>query len=68
MSKFNDTSRGTSTAVINSNAGLAGRYARYRIYRRTLAELSTLSVRERDDLGLGGASLRDVAYMAVSGS
>ena len=68
MSKFNDISRGTSTAVINSSAGLAGRYARYRLYRRTLSELSTLSVRERDDLGLGAANLRDVAYKAAYGS
>ncbi len=68
MSKYNDTSHGTSTANLNAPAGLAGRFARYRTYRRTLTELNSLSIRERNDLGLGSENLRAIAYQAAYGS
>ncbi len=41
------------------------RFSRYRLYRKTLNELSQLSIRELDDLGLSRASIRQVAYMAA---
>ena len=37
----------------------------YRLYRKTLAELQSLSDHELDDLGLTRATLRSVAYGSV---
>ena len=55
--------------------GLAGRiegirtsYAQWRVYRRTVAELSALSDRDLSDLGLGRASIRAVALEAAYGA
>lgn len=67
MSTFKDTSHGTSTTLFNASTGIAGRLARYRTYRQTLAELHSLSIRERNDLGLGSENLRAVAYRSVYG-
>jgi len=39
--------------------------AEFRLYRRTMEELESLSDRELSDLGLSRASLRDVALQAV---
>ena len=39
--------------------------AEYRLYRRTMEELESLSDRELSYLGLSRASLRDVALQAV---
>ncbi|SES71860.1 DUF1127 domain-containing protein [Oceanicella actignis] len=44
---------------------LAARYAKWRLYRRTLRELSALDNRDLADLGLSRASLRSVAWHAV---
>lgn len=44
---------------------LGARYARYRVYRDTLAELQSLSERELADLGLSRSMLRRVAYHAA---
>jgi len=41
------------------------RYARYRVYRETLNELSGLSSRDLADLGLHRSELRRVAYQAA---
>ncbi|MCC1494072.1 DUF1127 domain-containing protein [Cognatishimia sp. F0-27] len=49
-------------------ASLRDRWARYTLYRRTLAELNGLSNRELADLGLSRAGLRSVAYEAVYGA
>nr|WP_237072551.1 DUF1127 domain-containing protein [Pseudaestuariivita rosea] len=52
----------------NTKAGLAGlvqRYARYKLYKTTLAELKSLTNRELSDLGLNRTMLRRVAYEAV---
>ncbi len=46
---------------------LQSRYAKYRLYRKTLNELSDLSSRELNDLGLSYANLRSVAYESVYG-
>jgi uncharacterized protein YjiS (DUF1127 family) len=47
---------------------LSQRLARYRLYRRTLAELSVLSDRDCDDLGLDRYSLREVARQTAYGA
>lgn len=44
---------------------LSERFARYRVYRRTLDELYTLSDRELNDLGLNRSMLKRVAYEAA---
>ena len=44
---------------------LTQRLDRYRLYRKTLAELSTLSDREMNDLGIDRFSLRDIARQAA---
>lgn len=48
-------------------AGLAERYARYRLYRETIEELSALDKRELADLGLSGSEIATVAHTAVYG-
>ena len=37
----------------------------WRAYRNTVAELSTLSQRELDDMGIARASIREIARKAV---
>lgn len=59
-------------------AGLAGfaasveqliaRFARFRLYRRTLTELAAASPRDLADLGLSQTNLRAAAYQAVYGA
>jgi uncharacterized protein YjiS (DUF1127 family) len=46
-------------------AGITGRFARYRTYRKTLNELRGLSPRELDDLGLNPSMIRSCAYKAA---
>ena len=46
-------------------ARLAQRWAQYGLYRKTLAELSMLSTRELDDLGLDAGNLQFVARNAA---
>lgn len=46
---------------------LRERIARYRVYRETVLELSTLSERELADLGLSRGTVRAVAYEAAYG-
>lgn len=47
---------------------LAERFARYRVYRDTVAELSMLSGRELSDLGLTRGEIRATAYEAAYGA
>ena len=47
---------------------LMNRIANYRAYNRTVAELSELSSRELNDLGLNRASIRAAAHQAVYGT
>lgn len=44
---------------------LATRYAKYSLYRNTLAELQSLSNRELADLGLARSNLKSIAYEAA---
>ena len=50
------------------HASLARRIARYRAYRKTLAELEALSEHELEDLGLARGTIREVAYRSVYGT
>lgn len=52
--------------TININvAGLRRRLGEYRTYRRTLAELRALSIRQREDLGFAGLDMADIARAAM---
>ena len=57
-----------ATGIVSAIETLTERFARYRLYRRTLAELSTLTDHERTDLGFSGQSPRVAAHEAVYGS
>ena len=46
---------------------LGARYARYRVFRTSLAEMQVLSDRELADLGLSRSMLRRAAYEAAYG-
>lgn len=48
-------------------ANLTERFAKYRMFRRTYAELAELSPREMEDLGLSSYNLRAAAHEAVYG-
>ena len=47
---------------------LVERFAKYRRYRNAFGELSVMSPRELDDLGLSRHNLRTAAYEAVYGT
>lgn len=47
--------------------GFAERYARYRLYRETMAELSHLSARELADLGIHRSQIQSIATEAAYG-
>ncbi|MFY0690852.1 MAG: DUF1127 domain-containing protein [Paracoccaceae bacterium] len=51
----------------HSIAALKLRFAQYRVYRQTLAELRGLSGSELNDLGLNKTLLKRVAYEAAYG-
>ncbi len=46
-------------------ASLRAALERYLDYRRTLAQLRTLSIRQRDDVGIAGLDLKSVARAAA---
>jgi uncharacterized protein YjiS (DUF1127 family) len=48
------------------HASLIERFAQYRAYRATVNELSALSNRELNDLGIGRSMIRDVAANATA--
>ncbi len=45
--------------------GLMAKFARYRLYRQTVKELSELSGRELADLGLHRSEIKRIAYQAA---
>ena len=47
--------------------GLADRWRRFRLFRRTYAELDALSTRELDDLGISRSMITRLAYEAAYG-
>lgn len=48
-------------------ATLRDAWSRYRVYQRTLAELSTLSTRELNDLGISRSMITRLAHEAAYG-
>jgi len=62
-----ETIRRRSPVGKNFLEGMAQRTARYRTYRRTLAELQSLSDRDLTDLGVSRLSIRSIAYKAAYG-
>lgn len=70
MAFAHDTHRAHDSASIWTRLGglradLAERVAKYRLYRATVNELSSLSDRELHDLGLGYADIEAVALKAA---
>lgn len=70
---FADTTKTTKLAhgaasFAPTFADLAERFAKWRLFRRTLAELSDVSPRELADLGLSRSNLHAAAYEAVYGA
>lgn len=61
-----DFSAGVYTTIRNAQA-LGERFAAWRAYRRTIAELSGLGGDELADLGLHRSEIRRVAHEAVYG-
>lgn len=47
--------------------GLADRWRRYRLFRRTYAELDALSTRDLDDLGISRSMITRLAHEAAYG-
>ena len=54
-------------AWLPSIEGLADRWRRWRLFRRTYAELDALSTRELDDLGISRSMITRLAYEAAYG-
>ena len=67
MASSTRTAAGAGVAGrVNAALGaLSERRHRYRTYRVTLAELSALTPRELDDLGIHRTELRRIAYEAA---
>nr|WP_319246853.1 DUF1127 domain-containing protein [uncultured Celeribacter sp.] len=70
MAYANDI-RNAATAPSALSGGLfkavAERFARYKVYRETVLELSELSDRDLADLGMSRSTIRAVAYEAAYG-
>ena len=56
---------GRQTRASRLVGDVTARVERYKTYRRTLADLETLSDRELADLGMSRAMLRAIAYKAA---
>jgi uncharacterized protein YjiS (DUF1127 family) len=66
------SSKGTASTSVIARLTEVGRdaaeaYRAWRLYRRTLGELRQLSLRDLNDLGLNGSTLRQAAYEAAYG-
>ena len=68
MATTANITRGADLNVGGTFGKLAQRWAQYRTYRRTLAELSELSARDLADLGIHRGSIRALAFEAAYGS
>ena len=58
----------TETAASGIVAHLRQVFTDYRLFRKTLDELQSLSDRELADLGMSRLSIRDIARESVSGA
>ena len=65
MSDATYTGSANAGRISNFFNGLVRSYSQYRVYRKTLNELQSLSSRELADLGLHHSQLRSVAYKAA---
>lgn len=61
----NTASNGIADQIAGFFADLRAKAARRKIYRDTLRELSALSNRELDDLGLNRTMLKRIAHQAA---
>lgn len=61
----NTASHGFVDQIATFFADLRAKAARRKVYRETLRELSALSPRELNDLGLDGSMLKRIAYQAA---
>lgn len=57
-----------AAALAPAFSALAERFTKYRMFRKTYAELAALSPHEMKDLGLSPYNLRTTAYVAVYGT
>ena len=57
-----------ATALGGFVARISDRLARRRVYKRTYSELSNLSTRELDDLGISRSMITRLAFEAAYGS
>ncbi len=65
MSSLVLSKRHSASSVADWFHGLQTRFTQYRMYRKTLKELSVLGNRELEDLGLNRSMLKRVAYQAA---
>lgn len=54
--------------IANLRDTVKKRFAQNRVYRKTLNELESLSVRELNDMGLNPHTLKSIAYDAAYGT
>ena len=59
--------QGPFASLASSLRSAGDDFAKWRMYRRTVSELSKLDERELRDLGLGGGGIRAAARAAVYG-
>lgn len=69
MAFLTETLRGTSTLTRLGDAleAVIDAWSRYRVFRSTYDELSALSTRELDDLGISRSMITRLAYEAAYG-
>ncbi len=68
MAYANDVRTGYAPAFGGFFATLADRYAKYKVYRATINELSQLSGRELNDLGISRSMIKSIAIEAAYGA
>lgn len=68
MAYANDVRTGYAPAFGGIFATLADRFAKYKVYRATINELSQLSGRELADLGISRSMIKSIAIEAAYGA
>ncbi|WP_226549954.1 DUF1127 domain-containing protein [Celeribacter naphthalenivorans] len=67
VNDINSAATASSASFGGLFKALGERFARYRVYRETMLELSSLSDRDLRDLGMSRASINAVAHEAAYG-
>ncbi|SES14772.1 protein of unknown function [Tranquillimonas rosea] len=62
--RYDATLTGSAGGIMDN---LQERWTRWRLYRRTLTELQSLTTRELADLGIGRSQVRGIALEAAYG-